>query len=108
VEFIKIRRREGLSVAEAAQRASRERFRAVLLTTLTTVAGLVPLLSERSLQAQLLIPIAASLVFGLAASTILVLIVLPAVYTILDDLGLAARLAGEQASSAAAARPDTH
>lgn len=92
VEFVKIGRREGLSASEAAKRASRQRFRAVLLTTLTTVAGLMPLLSERSLQAQVLIPLCTSLVFGLMASSLLVLIVVPAFYTILDDFGLTSKL----------------
>jgi multidrug efflux pump subunit AcrB len=87
VEFIKLRRRDGLAVVEAAQKASRERLRAVLLTSATTIAGLVPLLTERSLQAQFLIPLAASIVFGLAATTVLVLVVVPCLYTIVDDLG---------------------
>jgi len=87
VEFIKIRRREGQSVPDASRHASRERFRAVMLTSLTTIAGLLPLLAEKSLQAQLLIPLATSIVFGLMASTVLVLIVIPCLYTILDDLG---------------------
>ncbi len=87
VEFIKIRRREGQKVPDAARHASRERFRAVLLTSLTTIAGLLPLLAEKSLQAQILIPLAVSIVFGLMASTFLILIVIPSLYTILDDLG---------------------
>lgn len=91
VEFVKIRLREGASASQAATSASRSRFRAVLLTSLTTIVGLVPLLSERSLQAQVLIPLATSLVFGLLASTLLVLFVVPSLYTILDDLGLTAR-----------------
>ncbi len=90
VEFLKLRVREGLSVPEAAKRASRERFRAVLLTSLTTIAGLLPLLSERSLQAQVLIPLITSLVFGLLATTLLVLLVVPATFAILDDFGLSA------------------
>jgi multidrug efflux pump subunit AcrB len=87
VEFLKLRAREGHSVLEAAKLASRERFRAVLLTSLTTIAGLIPLLSERSLQAQVLIPLATSIVFGLLASTVLVLLVVPALFSILDDWG---------------------
>lgn len=96
VLFIKARRTEGMSAAEAAPQAARERFRAVMLTSLTTVAGLTPLLFERSLQAQVLIPLAASLVFGLMASTVLVLLLLPALYVILDDLGLSTKV-GTQA-----------
>ncbi|MBN1477756.1 efflux RND transporter permease subunit [Candidatus Sumerlaeota bacterium] len=92
VLFIKNRRREGLRVQEAAPRAARERFRAVLLTSLTTIAGLTPLLFEKSLQAQILIPLCTSLVFGLLASTVLVLLVLPALYAILEDLGLTAKI----------------
>ena len=88
VEFIKRRIREGQSVAQAARHASRERFRAVLLTSLTTIAGLLPLLSEKSTQAQTLIPLATSIVFGLMASTVLVLIIIPSLYTILGDFGL--------------------
>lgn len=88
VEFLKRGVGEGLSAAEAASRASRQRLRALLLTSLTTIMGLLPLLAERSLQAQVLIPLACSLVFGMLTSTFLVLCVVPAFYTILDDLGL--------------------
>jgi multidrug efflux pump subunit AcrB len=88
VEFIKLRGREGRSVHDAVRIASRERFRAVLLTSLTTVAGLLPLLAERSLQAQVLVPLVASLVFGIVASTLLVLLVIPVLYAILEDFGL--------------------
>ncbi len=88
VEFLKMRIREGIPVPEAAAKASRQRFRAILLTSLTTIVGLTPLLTERSAQAQILIPLACSLVFGMIASTFLVLTVVPALYSILDDWGL--------------------
>lgn len=88
VTFIRIRRAEGFSVAEAAAQASRDRFRAVLLTSATTVAGLLPILMEGSLQAQVIIPLVASIAFGLTAATILVLFVVPAFFTVLDDFGL--------------------
>jgi multidrug efflux pump subunit AcrB len=88
VTFIQARLAEGDDIAAAAKTASRLRFRAVLLTSLTTIMGLLPLLTERSLQAQVLIPLATSLVFGLIASTILVLLVIPAVYAILGDFGI--------------------
>ncbi len=90
VHFLKLRMAEGLSARQAAPLASRERFRAILLTSTTTILGLAPLMLERSLQAQFLIPLAISIVFGLLASTVLVLLVIPALYTILDDLGLTA------------------
>jgi len=86
VGFAKSRRRDGLGIVEAATQASRDRFRAVLLTSLTTVAGLTPLLLEKSLQAQFLIPLAAAIVFGLLASTVLVLLIIPCLYAILGDL----------------------
>ncbi|MCX4246498.1 efflux RND transporter permease subunit [Paraliomyxa miuraensis] len=94
--FIKNARADGASPAQAAVRASRDRFRAVLLTSATTIAGLVPLMFETSRQAQMLIPVASSIVFGITASTVLVLVVLPAAYAILGDLGLAASPAGDE------------
>lgn len=94
VEFIKRRSASG-EVAEASRAAARARFRAVFLTSATTIAGLTPLLFETSVQAQVLIPLACSIVFGMAASTLLVLLVVPSLYTILADLGLtSARAAG--------------
>jgi len=88
VSFVKIHTAAGKAVSEAGKLASRERFRAVMLTSVTTIAGLMPLLSEKSLQAQVLIPLASSIVFGLLMSTILVLLVVPCLYTILADFGL--------------------
>jgi multidrug efflux pump subunit AcrB len=92
VEFIKLRRKEGVSVAMASTMAGRDRFRAVMLTSLTTITGLIPLLMEKSLQAQILIPLATSIVFGLMASTCMVLVVIPALYSILGDFGLEAKV----------------
>lgn len=88
VLFLKMQRSEGATVLEAAGRASRQRFRAIILTSLTTIAGLLPLLAESSLQAQVLIPLATSIAFGLMASTVLVLLVVPSLYAILGDMGL--------------------
>jgi multidrug efflux pump subunit AcrB len=87
VEFLKLRAREGHAIPEAAKMASRERFRAILLTSLTTIAGLTPLLAEKSLQAQVLIPLATSIVFGLTTATLLVLFVVPAIFSIFSDFG---------------------
>ena len=87
VLFLKAERQAGRDVLVACGLASRMRFRAILLTSLTTIAGLLPLLSERSLQAQVLIPLAISIAFGLMASTVLVLFVIPCLYAILSDLG---------------------
>jgi multidrug efflux pump subunit AcrB len=89
VEFVKIRVSEGATVHEAAGKASYDRFRAVFLTSVTTIAGIIPLLFETSLQAQVLIPLATSIVFGITSSTLLVLFVIPALYSILEDFGWA-------------------
>ena len=89
VEFVKKRVAEGMTVHDAAAQASYDRFRAVLLTSLTTIFGMSPLLFETSLQAQILIPLTTSIVFGIAASTLLVLLVIPCLYSILEDFGFA-------------------
>jgi multidrug efflux pump subunit AcrB len=88
-------------VVAAACRAARDRFRPVLLTSLTTIAGLLPLLFEKSLQAQVLVPLVTSLAFGLMASTVLVLIVVPTCYAILNDLGLTTLARDRRAALAA-------
>ncbi|MBT3358831.1 MAG: efflux RND transporter permease subunit [Rhodospirillales bacterium] len=95
MEFIRIGRRRGQTAADAARFASRLRFRSILLTSATTIMGLLPLLLERSLQAQILIPLVTSLAFGLFVGTILVLIAVPALYTILDDFGLTQNIEAE-------------
>jgi multidrug efflux pump subunit AcrB len=88
VDFIKRYAADGMEIEDAARKAVRIRFRPVLLTSLTTVLGLLPMLLERSLQAQILVPLVTSLAFGLFAATVLVLIVVPALYAILHDLGV--------------------
>lgn len=88
VEFVKMRHREGMALHDAAGMAVRDRFRAVFLTSVTTVAGMLPLLSETSLQAQVLVPMVASIVFGMMTSTVLILLVLPAAYAIFEDFGI--------------------
>ena len=95
VEFTKTRVKEGLLLHDAAAEASRDRFRAIFLTSFTTIAGMLPLLLETSMQAQILIPIVVSIVFGISMSTVLVLLFLPALYSILEDFGLAQRAEGE-------------
>ena len=88
VTFIRNHMDKGESANDAARQASRERFRAVLLTSLTTIMGLLPLMAERSMQAQILIPLACSIVFGLLMTTMLVLLVIPALYNVFDDFNL--------------------
>lgn len=99
VDFVKREHGDAATVAIAAARAARARFRAIFLTTTTTAAGLLPILTETSLQAQILIPLVASLVFGLFTASLIVLFVLPAIYSILDDLGLST-LAHERRAAA--------
>ena len=80
------RLQDGDSLTQAALGASRDRFRAVLLTSLTTIGGLTPLLFETSRQAQFLIPMAVTMVFGLAAATLLVLVLVPCLIGIGGDV----------------------
>ncbi len=87
VEYVKLRSREGMLLHEAVSQAIRDRFRAIFLTSITTVAGMFPLLLETSLQAQVLVPLVASVVFGMITATFLTLMVLPASYTIMEDMG---------------------
>ena len=72
----------------------------MLLTSLTTVLGLLPMLLERSLQAQILVPLVTSLAFGLFTATVLVLIVVPALYGILHDFGVTTIARGHDAAPA--------
>ncbi len=74
-----------MAVQEAIIEAACQRLRAVLLTSLTTIAGLTPILFETSLQAQFLIPMATAIVFGLAYGTVLILLFVPAMITIIEN-----------------------
>jgi multidrug efflux pump subunit AcrB len=96
VVFIREARARGVPVEQAAKQAGRARFRAILLTSITTVAGLTPLLMEKSLQAQILIPLASSLAFGLVTATIAALFLVPTLYCILDDFNALGQLDAEQ------------
>jgi multidrug efflux pump subunit AcrB len=86
VDFINRRRRQGMPVLEAVIAGGRARLRAILLTSITTIFGIGPLMLERSFQAQFLIPMAISIVFGLAFATILTLVLLPTLYLAFEDL----------------------
>jgi multidrug efflux pump subunit AcrB len=83
--YQKIRSR-GVPIYLALEEAACQRLRAVLLTSLTTIAGLTPLLFETSRQAQFLIPMAVSIAFGLAFATVLILLVIPAMLSIYEDV----------------------
>ena len=87
VEFIKIRVAEGMLFHDAAKQAVSDRFRAIFLTSITTIAGMTPLLFETSTQALILVPLVTSIVFGMLTSTVLIMLVLPSMYTIMEALG---------------------
>lgn len=101
VDFTNARVHDGMPLMEALVESGQRRFRPVLLTSLTTVAGLAPILTERSLQAQILIPMANSLCFGLLLSTTLVLFLVPTFYSIYGRAVLAME------TDVQAATPDT-
>ena len=86
VDYNNRRRREGTPVVEAALQGAKDRLRPILLTSLTTCCGLAPIMLEQSFQAQFLIPMAASIVFGLAFATFLIPILNPILYLVGDDL----------------------
>ena len=86
VEFYNKMRAKGLPLRDALVAAGRARLRAILLTTITTVLGLTPLILERSFQAKFLIPMAISIAMGLISATVLILVVLPCVMVIFDDI----------------------
>jgi len=85
VMFYRHIRKSGMAVHAALEEAACQRLRAVLLTSLTTIAGLTPLLFETSRQAQFLIPMAVSIAFGLAFATLLILLVIPSMLSIYED-----------------------
>ncbi|TWU40232.1 Nickel and cobalt resistance protein CnrA [Novipirellula aureliae] len=80
IDFINRRLGDGLSLNDAIIDTGRRRCRPVLLTSLTTIGGMLPILLETSRQAQVLIPMATSLSFGLIFGTVLVLILAPVVF----------------------------
>jgi len=86
VLFYKELKEKGVKIKEAIILSSTLRLRAVLLTSLTTIAGLLPLLFETSLQAQFLIPMAISISFGLAFGTFLVLFLIPALLSFMEQI----------------------
>ncbi|MEJ2085259.1 MAG: efflux RND transporter permease subunit [Acidobacteriota bacterium] len=86
VDFINRAYERHDELKDAIRRAGSSRFRAILLTSLTTFAGLTPLLLEKSLQAQFLIPMAVSLAFGVLFATFITLVLVPALYAVLEDL----------------------
>ena len=95
VVFVKQHIKGGMALHDAAKQAVRDRFRAIFLTSITTVAGMTPLLFETSTQALILVPLVTSIVFGMLTSTLLILLVLPSIYAILEDFGAMRKLKEE-------------
>ena len=91
VDYVNRQRRAGVPLRESILTAGTARFRPIFLTSVTTFAGLTPLLMETSLQAQFLIPMAISLAFGVVFSSPVILILVPCTYMILEDMGRAVR-----------------
>ncbi|MBV1872729.1 MAG: efflux RND transporter permease subunit [Gammaproteobacteria bacterium] len=86
VDYINRNRLAGVPLDIAIREAGTARFRPIMLTSLTTFAGLTPLMLEQSLQAQFMVPMAISLAFGVMFATIVSLVLVPSVYFILDDI----------------------
>lgn len=83
--------KEGLPFEEALYETGRSRFRAIFLTSITTIAGLAPLLLEKSLQAQFLIPMAIAIAYGIAVATLLTLFMLPMFLSFSNSIKVRAR-----------------
>ncbi len=85
VDFINQSVDAGMKVREAVLRAGSERFRPIMLTSLTTFFGLLPILMETSFSAQIVIPMAVSLGFGIMFATLITLVLIPCLYVMLDE-----------------------
>ena len=100
IDFINRSRRDGKTVHDAIVAAGMRRFRPIMLTSVTTFAGLMPLILEKSLQAKFLIPMATSLGFGVMFATFITLILVPVSYTIQVDfkryLGIKDEMAAQE------------
>ena len=86
VDFMNRYRREGHTLVEAAKAAGTVRFRPILLTSLTTFFALLPMILEKSVQAQFLIPMAVSLAYGVIFATFITLVMVPAGILIAEDI----------------------
>ena len=86
IEYANRLREEGVNAYEAIHRSGIRRFRPIMLTTLTTFAGLAPMIFETSRQARFMIPMALSLGYGILFSSIICLVLVPALYMIIEDI----------------------
>lgn len=86
VDFINKARQEGMDIIQAVVNSGTQRFRAIILTSLTTAIGLMPIMTETSTQAQFVIPMAISIAFGIVFATVITLFLVPCLYVLQDDL----------------------
>ena len=86
VDYINIARGNGINMSDAVVQAGGRRFRAILLTSLTTFIGLMPIMSETSMQAKMVIPMAVSLAFGVMFATLVTLLLIPCLYIAIEDI----------------------
>ena len=87
IDFINRARKKGIGAYEAVILSGKERFRPIILTSITTAAGLMPIMLEKSVQAQFVIPMAISLSFGIIFATIITLFLIPSLYMLQEDFG---------------------
>jgi multidrug efflux pump subunit AcrB len=95
VDYVNNSRKAGVPMRLAVLNAGCKRFRAIMLTSLTTFIGLVPIMAETSMQAQMVIPMAVSLAFGVLFATVVTLCLIPCLYIAIEDSkALMARIIG--------------
>ena len=99
MDMINRLRNQGKEMIDAVLEAGKRRFRPIMFTTLTTCAGLAPIISEKSLQAQFLIPMAISLAAGVAFATMITLVLVPSLYVIRSNIGAWIRTRSDEAQS---------
>jgi multidrug efflux pump subunit AcrB len=85
IDFVNKKRKQGIDLFQAVVESAQRRFRPIVLTSLTTSLGLTPIILERSVQAQFLIPMAISLGFGILFATFITLLLIPSLYIVLED-----------------------
>jgi multidrug efflux pump subunit AcrB len=86
IDLINRERQSGIELGQILRDCATRRFRPIMLTTLTTFCGLLPMITEKSLQARFLVPMAISLAFGVMFATCITLILVPSLYMILEDV----------------------
>ncbi len=86
VDYINKSREAGIEMKRAVLEAGCRRFRAIMLTSLTTFIGLMPIMTETSMQAKMVIPMATSLAFGVLFATVVTLMLIPCLYLAIEDI----------------------